>query len=211
MEEAAAGGQKNPMLAAGLSLILPGLGHYYAGETYKAFSYAGFDALAWYGHWFTQKEETELMDYAKIYAKRYAGAVTADEQDDLYLEWLYDYISSDAYNQEVQLSGKNIYGDVTSTEYLNYVNNNSIAAADSWNWVSQQHRQRYGDIRFESRQYGKYNLYVSTALVLNRLVSAIDAARAVRAYNRNKESKFSWHLEYLPAQNAHGITFRYRF
>jgi len=65
-----------------------------------------------------------------------------------------------------------------------------------WKWESDADRQRFRSLRISSAKVFDNSRFVIAAVVVNHIISAINAARLVRHYNRAvEESMGSWQLE----------------
>jgi hypothetical protein len=63
-----------------------------------------------------------------------------------------------------------------------------------WKWNSNEERRTYRDMWTSSEQTFNDLRFVVGAMLLNRIVSAINAVRLVSAYNKNLESEVSWNV-----------------
>jgi hypothetical protein len=168
---------KSVVLAAALSLILPGMGELYAGSfesgKYAFFidgglwlSYAGMNA---YGDW--------LRTDARAFAERHSGA-DLSEKDERFEVNIGNFLDTDSYNAT----------RLRNREFDLLYAHESFA----WQWDSDANRQRFKDLRIQSDQVYQNGKFIIAALVVNRIVSAFAAGRAASAYNRRGISRFEW-------------------
>lgn len=162
--------KKSPGLAIIYSLILPGMGELYAGgyESGKYFTiaegiligtYAGFNI---YGN--NQKE-----NYI-AFAKSNAGINLEGKESD-FIANVGIYISSQEYNRIQELN-------------RNFDKTYSLPS-QQWNWQSNDFRKQFRNMWTSSENAYNSLKFVAGAMLLNRIISAINAVRLVSAYNKN--------------------------
>ena len=171
--------RKNPGLAIIYSLLLPGMGELYAGgyESGKYFTIA--DGVLWgvfigfdtYGNW--------KMDNYKSFA-RSNGGVNTDGKDADFFANIGTYISVDEYNR-VQDLNRDYNLTYNSEKYY-------------WRWTSEAQRKEYKQMWTSSESAFNNVRFAVGALILNRLISAINAVRLVSAYNKNLTVETSWNM-----------------
>lgn len=162
--------EKSPALAALLSFLLPGLGELYAGRFESGQYFLAADAalilgvatLAVYGN-------VQRADY-QTFARLYANVSGSDKSNEFWRD-IADWQSRDAFN-ESRLRRRQ-YADIYDS-------------ADDWRWQSVAHRQRYREIWASSETAFQSSYYVIAAMGVNRLLSAINAARLVNEANSKK-------------------------
>jgi hypothetical protein len=179
--------KKNPGLAILYSMLLPGMGELYAGDysTGKYFTIA--DGVLWgtfvgitvYGN----QKESDYRAFAKAY-----GEVNLSGKDDTYFANIGIYENVDEFNRERELNRdfSEVYS--TNTHY--------------WNWTNSKQRKEYRSLWISSEN-AKNNVRFAAAgaLILNRIVSAIFAVRAVSAHNRKESNSVSWNVNFGLQQN----------
>jgi len=171
--------RKSPALAILYSFLLPGMGELYA-ESYGSGKYftmadgalwsifAGFEL---YGKW-------KADDY-KSFAQSNAG-VNLDGKDATFLANIGIYMSSAEYNTQMDLQG-NYNSLYNGSKYY-------------WNWNSNDQRKEYRALWTSSENAYNNVRFVVGALILNRIISAINAVRSVSAYNKNLPVETSWNV-----------------
>lgn len=170
--------KKSVILAITYSLLLPGMGELYAGN-YSS------------GKYFTIAEG--------VFWGTYIGMNT-------YSNWQKDrYHSFAASNSRVNVAGKDdgyftnigIYTDVN--EYNDYMSRNGDfnkmynTELYYWKWTGSD-RTTYRTMWTAGEQWHNNLRFVVGALVLNRVVSAINAGRLVAAYNKNASQELGWNI-----------------
>lgn len=171
--------KKSVGLAILYSIILPGMGELYADgyESGKYFTIA--DAALWgvftgytlYGDW---KKENYIT-----YAKSNSG-INLDGMESNFIANVSIYMSVDDYNRAMELN----------REFDKTYNKNIF----NWKWTDNDKRKEFRDLWSSSE--GAYNKvrFVVGAIILNRVVSAINAVRVVSAYNKNLSNEISWNV-----------------
>ncbi|MHB1688104.1 MAG: hypothetical protein ACYCVH_12130 [Ignavibacteriaceae bacterium] len=171
-------GKKNAGLAILLSAILPGMGELYANSYSSGKYFTVADGALWgvyfgmntYGNW--------LKDRYKAYATA-TGGVNAQSKGDSYYATIGDYSNIDEYNNAQVLSGN--FNQMYGAQYY-------------WNWQTSDQRKTYRNMWYSSEQ-AKNNLrFVVGALILNRIMSAINAARLVALFNKRQSEDTSWNV-----------------
>jgi hypothetical protein len=172
--------RKSVVLAIAYSLILPGLGDLYAENFGTGKYFMGADAGLWltyggirvYGKW--------LKNDAKTLAVQSASA-DFDGKDDKFEVNVGNFADVLTYND----------AKTRNREYeLLYDPKSNFA----WQWSSDANRLHYKDLRNRGEGTLRNSQFVLGALVLNRVIAAISAARSVSAYNRGVQMLGSWRL-----------------
>jgi len=185
--EGVEGKKKNPALAILYSALLPGMGELYAGD-YSLGKYLTIaEATFWgiylgmnsYGNW--------KMDNYKAYAKTYGG-VNLEGKDTDYFASIGEFKNIDQYNDDKALSRQ--FGEMYNTE------------TDNWKWQSESERKTYRNMWLSSQHAFNNTRFVVGAMILNRLVSIINAVRVTAAYNRNLTDEISVYFNAEPFGNS---------
>jgi hypothetical protein len=172
------------MLAILGSLVLPGLGEYYAGSFETTGKYAltaegaiwvTYSAFRFHGDW--------VRGDARSFATDRAG-VSLSGKDAQFEVDLGNFLTTDEYN-EAKLRNRETH--------LMYTD-----PSDRWEWSSEADRQRFKDERIRSDRIYETSKFVIAAAVVNRIVSAFSAGKAASAYNRAARARFSFNMEYVP-------------
>ncbi|MBI1937056.1 MAG: hypothetical protein HYS25_02930 [Ignavibacteriales bacterium] len=173
--------KKNAGLAILYSLVLPGMGELYAGsyESGKYFTIA--DGILWgvfagfniYGNW----QEDNYKSFAQS-----RGGVSSDGKDEEYYANIGIYQNIDDYNTERELNREYSKVYKTSTHY--------------WQWAGNDERKEYRSMWSSSESAYNNVRFAVGALILNRIVSAINAVRLVSAYNKNLTEQIGWNVSF---------------
>jgi hypothetical protein len=167
-------GKKSPALAIFYSALLPGMGELYAGTFSSS------------GKYFTMAEGTFLVtyigmnSYSKWQKENYKsfaalnGSVPGQGfSDDFYAD-ISNYSNIKQFNDEKTLNGQ------TNLRY--------DPAIYNWNWPTETTRKEYRTMWVASQQANNNLRFVIGAMLLNRLVSVVNAVRSVTAYNRSLDA-----------------------
>jgi len=180
------------------SLLLPGMGELYA-DAYdmgKYFTIA--DGVLWgtfigmevYSNW--QK------DNYQSYAAANAGVIN-NNKDDEYYSTIANYKSIYTYNEEKALE-RNFDQMLDPEVYF-------------WKWNTTDERQNYREMWTSSEQTSNDVRFVVGGLILNRVASAINAARLVTSYNNKLKDELSWNFSvgFMNQQNLPtSLTFNFQ-
>lgn len=162
--------------AIGASILLPGLGHRSSGHNDRAKAFMAAEAAIVIGYFASQVQGYVRKQGYIEYAEMFGGVDNAGAKPDWYYRNLGQYQSSDDYEASIARTARAIHGDDLAARE-EYVARNKPAPDEAWEWVSQNDRREFRERRKSSRNaYRRASLFVGAAL-LNRLVSAVDAAR----------------------------------
>lgn len=177
--------KKSPALGVLYSLLLPGMGELYANRYDSGQYFTIADGVLWgvfagfgiYGSW-------QEKNY-KSFAETKAGVVLSGKDADYYAN-IGNYLNIDEYNAAMDLQGN-----------FNKVYN---AATHYWKWESNDQRREYRSMWTSSEQAFNNERFAIGALILNRVISAINAVRLVNAYNKNLNQQVGWNI-YFNVEN----------
>lgn len=170
--------RKSADKAAFLSLVLPGAGQYYAESKGRAHIFIGTDAALWISFFGLRSYGSWLKKDYKSYAAVHTGA-NPDGKEDSFFEDLTYYESRDEYNQLAPLYSNGEDAIYPQTAFWD------------WQWDNTASKYYYRDLRNKSKSAYRNSTFVVGLLLANRLVSAIDAIRAVKKYNQRKSLEIS--------------------
>jgi hypothetical protein len=189
------------------SLTLPGWGQATVGRRGAAAVFG----LAEVGVWasftaFRIQEQMRRESYERT-ARLLAG-IELRGRDKEFRRIVGSFISSDEYNQlVVYRDAANLYYD-DPVKYRQYIAEHQLRGADTWNWDSEGDLLRYrGQQKSAERAALRANGALMVALV-NRLVSAVHAARAAHNSRSGEAEGHSWKLEVAPSDPADAMAFR---
>lgn len=181
--------KKSPFLGAVYSFLLPGMGELYSGDygtgkyftIAEAFIWGGFAGFSMYGDW--QKEN--YIAYAAS-----TGGVTTDGKDEEFFARIGEYPSVFEYNR---ISRLNRDFDETYDEQVYF-----------WDWKTDAARKEYRNTWVSSEQAYNNVRFAVGAMIINRIVSIINAVRHVNSFNRSIQNsdQISISATYLPQGNS---------
>ncbi len=171
--------KKKTGLAIIYSLLLPGMGELYAGDYSSGKYFTIADGLIWGTvAGFTIHANNKEDDYMSM-AKAFAGADVSGKDED-YFTNIGLYLDTEEYNRAMLIKGK--FDVLYDDDSFN------------WKWDGNDRRSEYRNL-WKSAETATNNIrFAVGALILNRIVSAINAARIVRAYNKKVDEVVSWNV-----------------
>ncbi|MBL1212718.1 MAG: hypothetical protein HND52_05080 [Ignavibacteriae bacterium] len=173
--------KKSAGLAIIYSLLLPGMGEMYAGNYASGKYFTIADAAIWgFFTGFTVYGNRMESNY-KSYAAGFGG-VDNTGKDDRYYAVIGDYVSIEQYNNEQELNRN--FEEVYDVE------------THYWDWGTSDKRKEFRSTWTSSEQANNNIRFAVGALILNRVVSAINAVRLVSRYNKNIDEELSWNLSF---------------
>ena len=190
---------KNVFLAIGASALLPGMGEMYLGEESLVKPFLWTDLALWVTTFSAYVIGERYINSAHSYAVRHAGLNTSSKDVSL-LNTVGDYRSrsgvagqnsspdmDEDYNQSMIRAGKAV-----DEEY---------AESIQWDWGSSDNPESSDHIdeyknRLRNYRISRIVFQVSVgALVLNRVVSVLDA---MRIYRKTSSKSFGQRMQFLP-------------
>jgi hypothetical protein len=177
--------KKNTGLAILYSLLLPGMGELYADAYDSGVYFTVADGVLWgtfagmnvYANW----QKDRYISYSQSNA-----SVSAEGKDEDYYATIGKYLSIDQYNDEKALERN--FDEMYNTEKY------------FWKWNTSNEQKTYKSMWTSSEQTFNDVRFVVGALLLNRVVSAINAVRLVSRYNNNLSQEVGWNVS-LGLQN----------
>ncbi len=173
--------KKSGFLAVVYSLILPGMGELYAGNYSRGQYFTIAEGVFWctyaglktYGNW--------QRDNYKSYAVTNAGVDETGKSAKYYAD-ISDYMNIEDWNNQRSL-------DRDFNEMYN-------PSTDNWQWGNRSQLVQYRSM-WESSEHAFNNVrFAVGAMILNRIISAIDAALLVRSYNKSLSQQTSWNVSF---------------
>lgn len=142
------------------SLILPGWGERRMGESTRGTILTSTEVTLWLGYLgLTAYSDWRERDF-KAYAADHAGINTANKNGQYWVD-LGGYDNINEFNDD-QLRNRlpdRIYNDITTYH---------------WDWPNRAIRVQYDRMRIQSRAASKYATFAIGAMVVNRIISALD-------------------------------------
>ena len=168
-----ADGTKSIGLAFLYSLILPGMGELYVGD-YGAGKYFTLgEGILWLTYGSMERYGTWLRDDARSFAVAHAD-IGVDGKDDQFFVDIGNFGSMDEYNQQ-RLRDREV-GRLYNI------------SSSSWTWDADANRALYRDLRISHDRVFNNTRFVVAAIIVNHLVSAVNAARLAVSYNKGLEA-----------------------
>lgn len=209
--------EKNPILAAALSAIVPGTGQFYAKNYVKSAIFLGVEAGLWITYAIFQKKGDDQTDIYRKYAndnwsvRKYAswlktegfpgsGIIDPNLQN---LEILRQQINacedSAGFSHKLPPFGDQQYYEVIG-KYQNYVSGWSEAIG-----VTKNNFQTFklAQVDFYMNERERANTYYNngsltlTVVIVNHILSAADAVWSVSIFNKSLEVKTSVNVKYI--------------
>jgi len=152
--------ERSIVAAMGLSLAVPGMGHYYVDKPKSALVYLSadlaslFGALVFYGLADAQEKN------ARSFAASAAGIWKAPSGE-AYWRNVGAYMDAAEYNESVELSrgsADDLYKDPESW----------------WRWADKSQQDEYNSLRQKARNFRTASSFFVGALVVNRILSTVD-------------------------------------
>lgn len=163
-------GLKSPGKAVLLSLLLPGAGQSYVGAKTKSRVFLSAEAVTWLAYGGFKIWESQKTDEFQSWAAQHSGIDPADKPDDFWRMLTY-YDSRRDYE---------VYGRAGEPDRRSYPD---LVGWD-WQWDSEASRKQYRQLRNDAKEADRKATFSIGAMVLNRIVAAIDAYRGAKSYNR---------------------------
>ncbi len=171
--------KKSTGLAILYSLLLPGMGELYA-ESYQSGKYFTIaEGILWGTYIGMNTYANWQKDRYKSFAESYAGVNPAGKDDDYYAI-ISEYLNITEYNDDRAKQRR--FNEMFDTE------------AQFWKWQNQEDRRTYRSMWVSSEQTFNDIRFVVGILLVNRLVSAINAVRLVSAYNKQQAEQLGWNV-----------------
>lgn len=167
-------GAVSPRGAVLRSIVLPGWGQRSLGREGRGNIFLGVEAATWVGVAVSYVEGTFSRDDYELLAVEEAGLDVSGLDGDV-LDDMADFGSTSEFNDYVRRLARYYYPDDPAAQQ-GYYDSHAYSGDTWWNWESPDARDDFGDALRESRQWFRRSLYIGMFAVVNRAVSAIDAA-----------------------------------
>lgn len=160
----------SPGKAMLLSLLLPGAGQYYAGSSKSALLFLGSEVLVWSAYATTRMVGGWRQDDAVAWASSHAGIDLSGRDHDYFIA-VENYSTITDYNN-AKLQQRD--ADALYPE----------DAVHSWQWDSESSRKTFEKLRVSSDAWYERSKFIVAGVILNHIISGIDALRSARAQQR---------------------------
>ena len=185
-----------------LSLVLPGAGEYYMGRRGHAKFFFSMELIAWTGVLANSLYVNHLEDEYYTYAVQHADLRGLDKDDQF---WINIGKYNDIYSFNEQRCRERYYDEVYEINQQNY-----------WMWDSKENRYTYDGKRIRAAEIANQDVYFYTAILLNHLISGINAMRLARKHNRQFKAASAWNIQFdsrrlTGSTQYYGLRFAARF
>jgi hypothetical protein len=161
--------RRSPGLAAAASLLLPGMGEWYAGEPGGGKYFVIAEGALWLTYLAFELYGNALRDDARSFAVARAGVNPAGKDDQFYVD-VGNFLDVREYNE------KQLRDREPDRLY-------DAAGGFAWSWSTDGDRAMFRDQRLSAETMFNNRKFVAAAIVINHLASAINAARLVISRN----------------------------
>ena len=194
--QAVAGAGEPSMTKAVLySLLLPGLGDYYAGRTHRARYFFIAEAAIWTSFAVFRIQGHEDEEAYENVAVQFAGIEGTGHSDDFYAE-LREWNSSAEYEAFLKAAARpELFPDVGYVALEGYFEANRVSDFQAWEWESRDRRLQFAELRSASKAAYRHSMFSIAAAGVNRLVSAIFAYQAVKS-DREDRAQSRYRIEF---------------
>ncbi len=171
------------------SLLLPGAGQWNMGYSGRGKFFLGTDFLLWVSFFGSQAYAGVIRDNYQSFAAVHAGTHNPDKNDQY---WIDVGSSDNLYSHNTaKLRDRNVKGLYPETDQY------------YWQWDSDDSRKTYNNLRVREHDWENRATFVIGALILNRVVSAVDVIRIIRKEKRESQNRMSrLFFTYLPHQSG---------
>lgn len=173
--------RKSPAVGVIYSLLLPGMGEMYA----NGFDEGRYSLIAegtlWLGYLSYRQYGTWLQSDARRFAASHAGA-GIDGKNDRF------FVDIGNFNDTYEYNDKKLIDRELEKVY--------DVSANYWRWDTDDNRREYRAMRVSSERVFNNSKFVVATIVVNHIISAINAARLIRLHNTQASSSMgTWWLE----------------
>jgi hypothetical protein len=176
------GGETNPLVAMGKSLLIPGWGQLATGHHTQAAVFAALEFGTWAAFGTFERQGALRRSSYFATAQQFAGIDLKGKTDDM-RRLVGQYQSNDVYNQFVVLR-EAAYFFSDSVSRAQFIAAHYLGPDDAWSWDSFDAFQVYRAQRRSSEQAFQRARYALGFAVVNRFVSALAAARQAAALRK---------------------------
>jgi hypothetical protein len=209
----APGGERAQILMR--SLTLPGWGQATLGRRTSA-AFFGLTETAIWGAFAAFRIQVAMREDASLRMARLHAGIDIGGRDEEWRRIIGGYASSDEYNQFVvardaanlYFSDPNAPPDASDyAAYRAYFEEHKLKGSDTWQWSSAEAQLRYREQRKRAQRAVQRANSALAAAVVNRIVSALHAARVV---GHPAHGARSWQFEVVPAACEDATAFQLR-
>lgn len=194
-----------------LSVLVPGLGQQYNGNTLRSRVFLGLEGAIWASFAVFKFQEHFRTNDFEEWAESFAEVPGTGKDEEFYrILTIYDDV--DDYNTSVRIEARTLFPDDRDAQ-LQYEGENSYGGDKYFRWKNNQRRLDYRLIRNDARDSGQRADFALVAAVLNRAISAVEAARS--GGGESLAGRAAGHIRFLPPDEGDDprlrVAFRTRF
>jgi hypothetical protein len=164
---------KSVGLAAIYSLLLPGMGELYADDFASGKYFLIAEGALWLTYVVFDMYGNSLRDDARVFSIANAGVDPAGKDDQFYVN-IGNFLNTSAYNDKKLRDREPDLLYLPNTGY-------------DWQWNSEEARALYRDQRISSENVFNNRKFVVAAVIVNHVLSAINAGRSALRHNAQLE------------------------
>lgn len=188
------------------SLTLPGWGQATLGHRGSA-TFFGLTETAIWGTFTAFRIQMAMREDAFLRTAELMAGIDLSGRDEEWRRIVGGFSSSDEYNLlVVARDAANLYYDDPEA-YRAYIAEHSLGGADAWRWASAEAQARYSSQRKMAQRAAQRANTVLAVAVVNRIASALHAARVA---GRPAGPKRSWRIEAVPGVGEDPLAFQLR-
>lgn len=197
---------KSPAKAVLLSLLVPGLGHHYVGQTQRAHAFLLAEGVIWTTFTVFQVQGFLRERGYEDFAVTFGNVSSTDHSEDFYF-LLTLYNSSEEYEEFIKSEGRAfLYPQADHAALEQYFVDNRVADYEPWTWSSNELRRDFRSRRSASETAYRRALYAAATALANRAASAFFAIKAARDYNkRSSAEQSSTFIEFGPHRPGYNV------
>ncbi len=182
-----------------LSLFVPGLGQRYGGRTLRSRIFLGLEGMIWTSFAVFKFQEHYRTNDFEEWAESFAD-VPGRGKDEEFYRLLTIYDSVDDYNMGVRIDARTLFPDDRDAQ-LRYEAEHQYGADRYFKWKNNQRRLEYRLIRNDARDSGQRADFALVAAVLNRAISAVEAAHGTGP-GGNVAGRAASHIRFIPPREG---------
>jgi len=190
-----------------LSLLVPGLGQEYRGSSFRSRIFLGLEGAIWTSFVVFKFQEYSRTNDFEEWAEAFAD-VPGGGRDEEFYRILTIYDDVDDYNTSVRIEARTLYQNDRSAQ-LQHEAENLYGSDKYFRWKNNERRLEYRLIRNDARDSGQRADFALVAAVLNRAISAVEAARSGKV--DNVASRVASHLRFIPPAQGEPAFLRLAF
>ena len=193
------------------SLTLPGWGQATIGHRKSALGFGLTETAIW-GTFAAFRIQVAMREDAFVRTARIQAGIDLGGRDEEWRRIVGGFSSSDEYNRlVVAWDAARLYlSDPAALDYGSYyayIEAHKLRGADTWSWSSAEAQGRYRALRKDSQRAARRANTTLAVAVVNRIVSALQAARAA---GHPARAAHSWQFEVVPVASPDATAFQFR-